>query len=73
MTKVRLNVNAEISGVEYEAGDVLDLGTNTAEKLVEAGSAHFEDSLDKVEVEIKEDSFVENYSADQPLDNQNDD
>jgi len=71
MSKVKLTSAVEITGVEYEAGDILDLATVTADKLVQNEKAKYVGS-DEV-VDIPKDSFVENYSPDQPLEDHNDD
>ena len=64
MTKVKLLKDNTIAGVDYAKGDVLDLAHVTAEKLVNRDQAEYPITMDDV---IIDDPLVTNYSADQPL------
>lgn len=70
MTKIRLLEDTQIGAVEYLKGDVLDVAGVTADKLIDRKKAEAADSDLVVETE---DPLVNNYRADQPLEDNNDD
>jgi len=70
MTKIRLLEDTQIGAVEYLKGDVLDVAGVTADKLIDRKKAEAADSDIVVETE---DPLMNNYRADQPLEDNNDD
>ena len=69
MTKIRLLEDTQIGAVEYLKGDVLDVAGVTADKLIDRKKAEAADSDLVVETD---DPIVNNYRADQPLEDNND-
>ena len=69
MTKIRLLEDTQIGAVEYLKGDVLDVAGVTADKLIDRKKAEAADSDLVVETD---DPLVNNYRADQPLEDNND-
>ena len=70
MTKIRLLEDTQIGAVEYLKGDVLDVAGVTADKLINRKKAEVANSDLVVETD---DPLVNNYRADQPLEDNNDD
>ena len=70
MTKIKLLEDLTIGLVDYSKGDVLDVAGVTADKLINRKKAEVANSDLVVETD---DPLVNNYRADQPLEDNNDD
>lgn len=69
MTKIKLLEDLTIGLVDYSKGDVLDVAGVTADKLINRKKAEVANSDLVVETD---DPLVNNYRADQPLEDNND-
>ncbi len=69
MTKIKLLEDLTIGLVDYSKGDVLDVAGVTADKLINRKKAEAANSDLVVETD---DPLVNNYRADQPLEDNND-
>ena len=69
MTKIKILEDLTIGLVDYSKGDVLDVAGVTADKLINRKKAEVANSDLVVETD---DPLVNNYRADQPLEDNND-
>jgi hypothetical protein len=70
MTKIRLLSDSTIGLVDYSKGDVIDVAGVTADKLIDRERAEL--VMDEDIIPPADDPIVNNYRADQPLEDPDD-